>query len=145
MISPALFIPIAEEVGLIAAIGEWVLEQARHEAATWSQNIKVAVNLSPTRPQNDNLVRAVCFSLNASGLPARRLELEITKSALLKDSDKVLAALHALRDLRNSRRSWEWPPRRRASKRWSNSTRSEGRDALMPKGTTSTDQNRRRK
>jgi EAL domain-containing protein (putative c-di-GMP-specific phosphodiesterase class I) len=62
MISPALFFPIAEEVGLIAAIGEWVLEQARHEAATWPQNIKVAVNLSPIRPERQFGASSLLFS-----------------------------------------------------------------------------------
>lgn len=99
MISPATFIPFAEETGLIARIGEWVLAQACHDAATWPKNIGVAVNLSPLQFQSDNLVRAVRSALEASGLSPRRLELEITESALLKDSNKVLATLHELRDL----------------------------------------------
>ena len=99
MISPARFIPIAEETGLIARIGEWVLWQACHDAATWPENVAVAVNLSPVQFRSSNLVQTVRSSLDASGLPPQRLELEITESALLKDSDKVLATLHELRDL----------------------------------------------
>ncbi len=99
MVSPIVFIPIAEEIGLIDTIGEWVLKQACHDAATWPENVKVAVNLSPVQFRTGNLVQTVTAALGASGLPARRLELEITESALLKDSDKVLATLHELRDL----------------------------------------------
>ncbi len=99
LVSPAQFIPIAEESGLIARIGEWVLKQACHVAATWPENITVAVNLSPLQFRSSDLVQIVRSSLDASGLPPRRLELEITESALLRDSDKVLAILHELRDL----------------------------------------------
>jgi EAL domain-containing protein (putative c-di-GMP-specific phosphodiesterase class I) len=99
MVSPAQFIPIAEEVGLIVPIGAWVLMRACQDAATWPEGIKVAVNLSPLQFRSNDLVRAVRSSLDASGLLSRRLELEITESALLKDSDKVLATLHELRSL----------------------------------------------
>jgi len=99
MVSPAQFIPIAEEIGLIARIGEWVLRQACQDAVTWPVDVTVAVNLSPLQFRNSNLVHIVRASLDASGLPPRRLELEITESALLKDNDKVLATLHELRDL----------------------------------------------
>ncbi len=99
MISPAQFIPIAEEIGLIARIGEWVLRQACHDAVTWPVDVTVAVNLSPLQFRSNDLVHTVRASLDASGLPPRRLELEITESALLKDNDKVLATLHELRDL----------------------------------------------
>lgn len=99
MVSPAQFIPIAEEIGLIATIGEWVLKQACHDAASWPQDLTVSVNLSPIQFRSSNLVQAVRASLDAVGMPPRRLELEITESALLKDSEKVLAMLHELRDL----------------------------------------------
>ncbi len=98
MVSPARFIPVAEEMGLIGRIGEWVLAQACRDAAAWPGDVTVAVNLSPLQFRGDGLVRAVRASLDAAGLPARRLALEITESALLKDSDKVLATLHELRD-----------------------------------------------
>lgn len=99
MIPPAQFIPVAEEMGLINKIGEWVLGQACQDAATWPDDVAVAVNLSPIQFRTGNLARAVRASLDAVGLPSRRLELEITESALLKDNDKVLAMLHELRNL----------------------------------------------
>ena len=96
-VSPARFIPVAEEMGLIGRIGEWVLAQACRDAAAWPEDVTVAVNLSPLQFRGGDLVRAVRASLDAAGLPARRLALEITESALLKDNDKVLATLHELR------------------------------------------------
>jgi len=99
MVSPVQFIPIAEEIGMIATIGKWVLNRACQDATKWPDDIKVAVNLSPVQFQSDGLVRAVRSALDASGLPPRRLELEITESALLNDSNKVLRMLHELRDL----------------------------------------------
>ena len=98
-ISPATFIPIAEETGLIAPIGEWVLRQACLEAATWPGEIKVAVNLSPIQFRTRGLVPAVVSALAASGLSPARLELEITESVLLADSEANLAVLHQLRAL----------------------------------------------
>lgn len=97
-VSPARFIPVAEDMGLIGRIGEWVLAQACRDAAAWPEDVTVAVNLSPLQFRGGNLVRAVRASLDAAGLPSRRLALEITESALLKDNDRVLATLHELRD-----------------------------------------------
>jgi EAL domain-containing protein (putative c-di-GMP-specific phosphodiesterase class I) len=97
MISPASFIPLAEETGLIVPIGEWVLRQACMDAAGWSQDVCVAVNLSPVQFKNSNLVLSVKQALKASGLPAHRLELEITESVLLQNSEATLSVLHELR------------------------------------------------
>jgi EAL domain-containing protein (putative c-di-GMP-specific phosphodiesterase class I) len=97
MISPANFIPLAEETGLIVPIGEWVLRQACMDAAQWSQEVGVAVNLSPVQFKNPNLVSTVKEALKVSGLPAHRLELEITESVLLQNSEATLAVLHELR------------------------------------------------
>ncbi|MEH2526462.1 MULTISPECIES: bifunctional diguanylate cyclase/phosphodiesterase [unclassified Bradyrhizobium] len=97
MISPVNFIPLAEETGLIVPIGEWVLRQACMDAAQWSQEVGVAVNLSPVQFKNLNLVSSVKDALNASGLPAHRLELEITESVLLQNSEATLSVLHELR------------------------------------------------
>jgi len=99
LISPAEFIPLAEELGLIAPIGEWVTAQACRDAVTWPEHVKVAVNLSPVQFRNVGLVESVRRALEGSGLPAHRLELEITESALLQDSEAVLATLHELRAL----------------------------------------------
>ena len=96
MVSPGLFIPIAEELGLIIPIGEWALQQACTDAATWPDHMKVAVNLSPVQFQSAGLAAAVQRALVLSELPASRLELEITESALLQDSQTVLAMLHEL-------------------------------------------------
>ena len=96
MISPAVFIPIAEELGLIVAMGAWVLHQACADAATWPDTLKVAVNLSPVQFQNSGLVATVQQALLVSELSPSRLELEITESALLQDSQTVLAMLHEL-------------------------------------------------
>jgi diguanylate cyclase (GGDEF)-like protein len=99
MISPQEFIPVAEEAGLIDKIGEWVLTTACAEAATWPNNIKLAVNVSPIQFGNDTLALKVVAALAASGLPAGRLELEITEAVLIRDDEVALAILHQLRAL----------------------------------------------
>jgi diguanylate cyclase (GGDEF)-like protein len=99
LISPAEFIPVAEETGLIVPIGEWVLRQACAEAAKWSHDIKIAVNLSPIQFRNTNIVLTVFSALANAHLAPQRLELEITESTLLSDSEATLERLHRLRDL----------------------------------------------
>jgi diguanylate cyclase (GGDEF)-like protein len=97
MIPPVNFIPLAEETGLIVQLGDWVLRQACTDAVGWSQDVDIAVNLSPVQFKNLNLVSSVKAALEASGLPAHRLELEITESVLLQNSETTLAVLHELR------------------------------------------------
>ena len=99
MVSPAEFIPLAEEIGLIVPLGEWVLRKACADAMQWPDDIKVAVNLSPIQVMNKNLVPVVINALAASGLPARRLEIEITESVLLHNTEMTLATLHQLHQL----------------------------------------------
>ncbi len=99
IVSPVEFIPLAEEIGLIVPIGEWVLRTACREAARWPGDITVAVNLSPAQFRGGKLVATVASALAASGLDPGRLELEITEGLLLNDSDANIATLHALRDL----------------------------------------------
>jgi diguanylate cyclase (GGDEF)-like protein/PAS domain S-box-containing protein len=99
MISPADFIPVAEDIGLIVALGEWVLREACTEAAKWPADIKVAVNLSPVQFRSRNLVQVVISALAHSGLSPRRLELEITESLFLAETEVNLAILHQLREL----------------------------------------------
>ena len=99
MISPAEFIPVAEETGLINALGGLILHRACRDAATWPDDIRVAVNLSPLQFRAGNLLSVVMEALKQSGLPARRLELEITETLLLEKSSQVQATLHALRAL----------------------------------------------
>jgi predicted signal transduction protein with EAL and GGDEF domain len=97
MVSPAEFIPIAEETGLINEIGEWVLAKACAEAATWPEATNVAVNVSPVQFKSGTLALKVVAALAASGLPAHRLELEITEAVLIRDDDAALEILHQLR------------------------------------------------
>ena len=99
MISPAEFIPVAEETGLINAVGGLMLRRACADAAQWPDNVRVAVNLSPLQFRVGNLLSLVMDTLKQSGLPAKRLELEITETLLLEKSSEVLATLHALRAL----------------------------------------------
>ena len=98
-VAPAKFIPVAEETGLIVPIGEWVLRQACSEAAPWPNDLKVAVNLSPVQFKRGNLPQVVFATLASAGLPAARLELEITESILLAESETNLATLRSLRAL----------------------------------------------
>jgi diguanylate cyclase (GGDEF)-like protein/PAS domain S-box-containing protein len=99
MISPADFIPVAEETGLINALGGLMLRRACLDAAQWPGDVRVAVNLSPAQFRVGNLLSIVMDALRQSGLPAKRLELEITETLLLEKSSQVLATLHALRAL----------------------------------------------
>lgn len=99
MVSPAEFIPLTEETGLIIPLGEWVLRKACAEAMTWPLPVRVAVNLSPVQFRSRNLVQAVLTALAHSRLPPERLELEITETVLLGETDANLATLHQLRGL----------------------------------------------
>ena len=99
MVPPAEFIPLAEEIGLIAPLGDWVLRQACAEAARWPGEFKIAVNLSPVQFRTGNLTHSILTALASSGLPASRLEVEITETILLAESEANLAILHRLRAL----------------------------------------------
>jgi diguanylate cyclase (GGDEF)-like protein len=98
-VPPGEFVPLAEESGLIGPLGQWVLRAACAEAAKWPSQFRVAVNLSPIQFKNLNLVKVILGALAASGLPAARLELEITESVLLEADPKTLAVLHELHAL----------------------------------------------
>jgi diguanylate cyclase (GGDEF)-like protein len=95
-VSPAEFIPLAEDTGLIEPLGRWVLQQACMQAAAWPHPLSVAVNLSAAQFRNDDLVRIVREALQAAGLSAQRLELEITESLLINNTEQVLATLKEL-------------------------------------------------
>jgi diguanylate cyclase (GGDEF)-like protein len=97
-IPPSEFIAVAEEMGLIGEIGAWALQQACSQAARWPVPVKVAINLSPLQIRR-NLIETVLQALASSGLPPERLELEITESVLLQDSQNTLSVLHQLRQL----------------------------------------------
>jgi diguanylate cyclase (GGDEF)-like protein len=96
MISPAEFIPLAEETGLINQLGEWVLTTACAEAVYWPEHIKIAVNVSPVQFKTHTLAVKVAGALAASGLAPNRLELEITEAVLIDDDESALATLHQL-------------------------------------------------
>ncbi len=98
LVSPADFIPLAEETGLIVSIGEWVLETACQQALEWD-NIRVAVNLSPVQFRNRELVETVRQVLARTGLEPERLELEITESVLINDTSSALEILSGLKRL----------------------------------------------
>jgi diguanylate cyclase (GGDEF)-like protein len=99
LVSPAEFIPLAEEIGLISPIGAWVLKQACREAAGWPSHLTIAVNLSPVQFKSRALVLDVVAALGASGLAASRLELEITEAVMLQDTETTLATLAQLKAL----------------------------------------------
>ena len=99
MISPAEFIPVAEETGLINQLGHWVLNAACAEAVNWPDEVRVAVNVSPIQFRSQTLALNVAAALAASGLSAGRLELEITEAVLIRDDEAALEVLHQLRKL----------------------------------------------
>ncbi|HET6524183.1 EAL domain-containing protein [Sphingopyxis sp.] len=99
VISPALFIPIAEETNLIWKLGEWVLRRACEDAASWPGDMRVAVNVSPIQFANADLPKVIAKAIEASGLAPDRLELEITESVFLGDTAETNQMFKALKDL----------------------------------------------
>jgi len=97
LVQPGEFIPLAEEIGLIKALGDWVLRQACYDAAKWPEHVLVAVNVAVAQFKTEGLISAVDQALAASGLAPHRLELEITETALLESTESVLAILNDLR------------------------------------------------
>jgi diguanylate cyclase (GGDEF)-like protein len=96
-VAPADFIPLAEDTGLIVAIGRWVLVEACRAAMAWPADVRLCVNVSPVQFKSRSLVGDVLDALIASGLPPQRLEIEITESVLMRDTVHALAVLHELR------------------------------------------------
>jgi len=97
LVAPLDFIPVAEEIGLMGGIGEWVLRQACKDALSWPDSVGVAVNISATQFRNNPLEEHVRSALDASGLSSQRLELEITESVLLENTEPVIEILGRLR------------------------------------------------
>ncbi|RVU15439.1 putative bifunctional diguanylate cyclase/phosphodiesterase [Methylobacterium oryzihabitans] len=98
-VPPGDFIPLAEEIGLIVPIGEWVIRQACRDAAAWPAPVSVAVNVSPAQFKSDRLVETVISALSNADLPAGRLEIEITEGVLLQENERTLHTLYRLREL----------------------------------------------
>jgi diguanylate cyclase (GGDEF)-like protein/PAS domain S-box-containing protein len=98
-ISPGVFIPIAEEAGAILPIGDWVLKEACRQAASWKASLKVAVNVSAVQLHNPSFTQELHQILIETGLPARRLEIEITETALVRDLNRTLATLRQVKAL----------------------------------------------
>ncbi|MBN8963794.1 MAG: EAL domain-containing protein, partial [Rhizobiales bacterium] len=98
-IRPGQFIPLAEETGLIAALGEWSLRSACATAVKWPTDINIAVNLSAIQFRDGDIVQTVVSALSNSGLPAKRLEIEITETVLLENNANTISMLHQLREL----------------------------------------------
>jgi diguanylate cyclase (GGDEF)-like protein len=98
-VSPNHFIPIAEDIGAIVPIGEWVLREACTAALQWPEHVNIAVNVSAVQFQMPNLPAIVASALQDSGLSPARLELEVTESVMLRDRDTALGILHRLKTL----------------------------------------------
>jgi EAL domain-containing protein (putative c-di-GMP-specific phosphodiesterase class I) len=99
MVAPATFIPLAEEIGFIVPIGEWVIRQACATAAKWPADLHVAVNISAVQFRSPGLMQVIVGALAASGLHPTRLEIEITETVLLQNKETTLELLHQLRAL----------------------------------------------
>ena len=99
MIAPATFIPLAEEIGFIVPLGEWVIRQACAAAARWPGDLRVAVNISAVQFRNAGLMQVIVGALANSGLDPTRLEIEITETVLLENKEATLDVLHQLRAL----------------------------------------------
>jgi diguanylate cyclase (GGDEF)-like protein len=99
LVPPSEFIPLAEEIGVITAIGDWVLRTACKQAVAWPPSIAIAVNVAPAQVRSGKIVETVVSALSHSGLPAQRLEVEVTEGALLDHTDSVLESMNRLRAL----------------------------------------------
>jgi diguanylate cyclase (GGDEF)-like protein len=99
LVPPSEFIPLAEEIGVITAIGDWVLRTACKQAAAWPPSIAISVNVAPAQVRGGKVVETVVSALSHSGLPAQRLEVEVTEGALLDHTDSVLDSMNRLRAL----------------------------------------------
>ena len=99
MVPPAVFIPVAEDSGLIIPMGEWALREACRQAAQWPNDLRIAVNLSPVQILSPNLPEIVQRALSESGLAANRLEIEITERIIMEDTERTLSNLHKLKEI----------------------------------------------
>lgn len=99
LVSPEAFIEFAEETGMISRIGDWVIRQALYEAQRLPDHIRIAVNISPLQLRNTNIVQTIVNALATNGIAANRLELEITESVMMTDTEFTMQRLRQLKDL----------------------------------------------
>ncbi len=99
VVSPDIFVPILEQAGMITTVGDWIIREALREAATWDESIRVSINLSPLQVRNRSLIMTVTHALAQSGVDPKRVDFEITETALFDDTEESLGALHALHSL----------------------------------------------
>jgi len=99
LVPPSVFIPVAEDSGLIVKIGEWALQEACRQAAQWPEALRIAVNLSPVQILAPNLPEIVQRALSGSGLAPHRLEIEITERIIMEDTERTLSNLRKLKEL----------------------------------------------
>lgn len=98
-VSPDTFVPILEQAGMITTVGDWIIREALREAATWDDSIRVSINLSPLQVRNRSLITTVTHALAQSGVDPKRVDFEITETALFDDAEESLSTLHALHSL----------------------------------------------
>jgi EAL domain-containing protein (putative c-di-GMP-specific phosphodiesterase class I) len=99
LISPDRFIALAEDIGLVSSLGEWILQTACADAAKWPEPIKVAINISPIQFRSANLLDVIMCALVDSGLSPERLEIEITERVLLENDANYISTLHQMKNL----------------------------------------------
>ena len=98
-VGPDLFVPILEQGGMITTVGDWIIREALREAATWDETIRISINLSPLQVRNRSLVTTVTHALAQTGVDPKRVDFEITETALFDDTEESLGVLHALHNL----------------------------------------------
>jgi len=98
-VGPDTFVPILEQAGMITRVGDWIIREALREAATWDESVKIAINLSPLQVRNRSLITTVAHALAQTGVDAKRVDFEITETALFDDTEESLSMLHALHKL----------------------------------------------
>ena len=98
-VGPDLFVPILEQSGMITTVGDWIIRTAFREVATWDPNVRISINLSPLQVRNRNIVTTVTHALAQTGLDPKRVDFEITETALFDDAEESLGTLQALRNL----------------------------------------------
>ncbi|WP_340691789.1 EAL domain-containing protein [Hyphomonas sp.] len=98
-VGPDLFVPVLEQAGMITTVGDWIIREALHEAATWDETTRISINLSPLQVRNRSLITTVTHALAQTGVDPKRVDFEITETVLFDDTEESLSVLHALHKL----------------------------------------------